>query len=288
MQSLLARLYVDEYCRQLFHHQPEYVLDGYRLTEAEKSALLGINEDRLNRHADGLLEKRERHMRPAFPFLFAVNDLTDEREVVRLFRRFCGIHPEAPEGSRDAKIQMFAGFISQSLQHNSRVPDYAADVSRYDFSRYDVGHSERAQSASQATTSSGPDEHSADEHSEEIRLDDVLAISPQVRVTNFDYDVLGIASELRQNRLPANVAQKRTTIVLQNQNKKLRMFTVNGPSAILLNGMDGRKTVQDGVDAVESSFGTTGLAPSIIQLLQRLQGENVLVRSATRVRRSAA
>lgn len=50
-QSLLARLYIDDYCRQLFYLSPKLVLDDYRLTEVEKEALVNIDTDRLDDHS---------------------------------------------------------------------------------------------------------------------------------------------------------------------------------------------------------------------------------------------
>lgn len=277
MQSLLARLYVDEYCRQLFRHRPELVLEGYTLTAAEEKALLGINADRLDLHALGLVGKRENHLRPYFRLLFALNDLTKEREVVRLFKRFYSLHPATSEISRDVEVRLFAAFIAQSLQGTPRVPAYAADIARYDLARYEAAYSSDVSTNGHAYASGAL---------EAITLDDVFSVSRRVRVERFDYNVIDIAAQLQQGRLPTNVGKKRMTVVLQYRDEKLKTFAINGPTAILLRTIDGHRTVREGVEAVEESFGTTGLAGSIIELLCRLEEERVLVRVPARRERT--
>ncbi len=276
MQSLLARLYVDEYCRQLFRHRPELVLEGYMLTAAEEKALLGIDADRLDLHALGLAGKREKKFRQVFRLLFAINDLMKEREVSRLFNRFYSLHPATSEISWDVEVRLFAAFIAQSLQGNARVPAYAADIARYDFARSGAA---RLQAPGDVSTNGHAYASGA---SEAITLDDVFSVGRGARVVRFDYNVIDIAAPLQQGRLPTDVGKKRTTVVLQNRNEKLRTFAVNGPTAILLRTVDGRRTVREGVDAVEASFGATGLAGSIIALLRRLEEERVLVRVSAR------
>ena len=272
MQSLLARLYVDEYCRLLFRHRPELVLEGYTLTGAEEKALLGIDADRLELHAQTLVIKRKGFLRPHFRFLFALNDLTEDRPVERLLKRFHGLHPATTEVGKEVEVRLFAAFIAQSLQGSAHAPVYTADIARYDLARYETGRLQDRRAVS-------PNGHAyAFGASEAITMDDVFSVSRGVRVVQLDYNVIDIAAQLQQGRLPTNVGKKRTTVVLQNRDKRLKTFAVSGPTALLLHTIDGHRTVRACVDAVEASFGATGLSGSIVEVLQRLEEASVLAR----------
>lgn len=268
MQSLLARLYIDEYCRHLFFCKPDLVLAKYRLTEAEINALESLNADTLDSYAGILLEQREHRIRGWFPFLYAINDATEGRPIERFFRRFHSLHPAIAEAGPEVEVRSFAAFIRRSLAGTDEAPPYAGDIARYDAVRFRVGRKEPTDNATHSSALAG-----------QVTLDDVFSRASHTSVETFEYDVASIAAQLRDHALPTDVEKQTTTIVLQRQNGKLKTLAVSGPTAMLLRRLDGLRTVQAVVESLEDAFGVPGLRDHIVEIIRQLEKKGIITRA---------
>lgn len=263
MQSLLARLYIDEYCRHLFYCRPEYVLERYTLTAAEVDALVSLDADSLDSYANALLKQREGRVRRQFPFLYAINDATESRTVEHLFQRFHSLHPATVEAGPEVEVLLFAAFVKQSLVGVEDFPAYAGDIARYDAARFQVG---RNVSAGRAFPR------------RKIKVSDIFSPTSHTYVETFKYDVLDLARQLRDHVLPTGVRPQRTTIVLQNMDGTLRTLAVSGPTEVLLRSLNGLRTLGEAIDSVEAVYGIEGLSDSILKITRQLEQEGVITR----------
>lgn len=267
MQSLLARLYIDDYCRQLFYLSPKLVLDDYRLTEAEKEALVNIDTDRLDYHLLTLVGKHQKRLRRYFPLLYAINDATETREIERLFRRFHSLHPATVEAGPEVEVQLFSPFIRQSLAGIENFPPYAGDIARYEAICFHISRHGSVGGYATSSTLSG-----------EIKINDIFSITPHTCVETFDYNVADLAAQLREHTLPTDIEKQTTTMAFRNRDGKLKTLAVSGPTAMLLRTLDGRRTVQEAVDSVEQAFGTPGLHESIVEVMYQLEEKGIITR----------
>lgn len=273
MQSLLARLYVDDCCRELFLQNPDAVLSKYRLGEEEKTALLGIDEERLEFHAKSLVRKREKRLRRFFPHLFKINDKAESAEVERLLFRFQSLHPSFP-GEEDAvEIRRFASFVAKSLGTPvPGFPDYAGDLARYE-GALAVLSNRTPTSSRRASSDDGP----AAEAQSEFAGDDSIIVAPNVRTASFDYPVTEIAESLEEGNLPVQVEQEKITLVFRIQDGDLRTFRVSGPAAELLRYVRRERTVRDLISHLEDYLGTSELSDSVRTILHQFHDQRIIV-----------
>jgi len=272
MQSLLARLYVDEYFRKLLLHQPNMAFEGYVLTKQEQEAVVSIDADRLKYYADGIAKKREIRLSRHFPLLTAIGRLAGREESNRLFRRFHGLHPSVAEVDSQIEVQLFSAFATRHVAGIKEYPAFASDIVRYEFARYKTARL----NTSQRSHSHGG--MRASYTREEIRPGSTFGITSNTRVQAFDWNVVRVAAQLNKGTLPREVKEDSTTVVLRKKNNRLMELVVTGPTSEILHALDGQTAVETVVDRVEEAFGVPGLYDDVVGVMKQLQEKEIVER----------
>lgn len=264
MQSLMARLYVDKYCRELFRRTPEILLDDFDLTSRERKALASIEVDKIDVHAMSMVKQRKRRLTHHFPLLFALSTEPETSCVLhQLFERFHSLHPPVAEMDDAVEVDIFGIFLRQSLRGNDRLPDYAEEIAHYEHVRYQAARGEEATPRSLT----GP-----------VADDDVLAFLPGNHVATFTTDVTALAAGIRDGSPPAHAPHAETTVILQNRDGQLRTLAPSGPTAVLMQHINGARSVAQLVDETERHIGAEGLRLSIHGVIERLEERAVVCR----------
>lgn len=269
MQACLARLYVSESFRKLFHCDPSAALEGCDLSRDEADALRRLDREQLDQFARSLVSKRRKPVERAYPLLFAL----DAAAMRRYYWRFFQLYPARPGQGQHQDVVDFGEFIEDSLTSTEQVPAYASDLARYERLYYlaMVG----AAASGELTESPGTGTTSGD-----LTAEARPSLGRDVQVADFAYDVAMIEESLQQQQAPeeARVADGCTIVFARGTGGSgARMLRINAATKLILGLCDGRRTISKIVTETEAALGATNLEGGILESVGRLLASGVLV-----------
>jgi hypothetical protein len=258
MQACLARLYVDEPFRRLLDAEPEAVLGGYFLTADEREAILGIHRDRLRDFARSLITKRRKLVERVYPLLFKLNGPV----MARCYARFYHLYPAKPGQVYSQDVLDFGMFMEETLPNIDEVPAYSSDVAKYERLCFAAL---RAGPVAEAGPAALPG------------MDARLRLHSHVGVAEFAYDVTELEDALAG--VPPPVLEPSACCILFHRGGSdggLRMQRINPPTKVIVDLCDGSRTTDQLIAETEARLGVGGLAPGIVQAIDRLLTAGVL------------
>lgn len=256
MQAYLARLYVDDSFRELSRLAPERTLAGYKLTEAEREAVRGLDASRLGFFATSLKNKRKQKLTQSYPALFRL----DAVWMDRYYDRYAQLYPARPEETVYDDILSFGRFMEDTLAGDPDFPPYASEVAKYERLYYAANLSEPEEDHSLSGGGATP----------------VLARG--VSFATFSYDALAIAEALRHGREPGEQRAGEQCLVFQKPAgaPHPKVFRISAATRMLLDLCDGRRDLAAITAEVERETGAEGLRDEIEATLRRLAGLRLL------------
>jgi hypothetical protein len=267
MQACLSRLYVDTCFRALFYINPVDTMNGYNLTTEERSAIRGVDRQKLEFFASSLRQKRREKLQCVYPALFALKS----RAVDLLYQRYYDLHIATPYHGPQEDVISFGLFIEESLANAAGVPRYASDLAKY----------ERLYYCSRL---------------EWNRIDDcvrdttgILATSDQsvrVKVRNrvliaaFHYNIAHIAEALQTGNIsPGHEIDEDEHIIAfvpRIGRSNAKMLRLTPATKTLLDLCNGHRPLGMIIEMAESRFGTGNITEDVLATLTRMLELGVL------------
>lgn len=281
MQACLARLYVNEPLRKLFHIDPSMVLDSYRLTTQEADAIKGIDRAELDMFAGSLLAKRRKKVERAYPLLFSL----DESEIRRYYSRFYHLYAAKPHEPWHQDAIHFGLFMEESLANAEHLPPYAAELAKYERLLYAAKVALAAASRDTADATTG--------HSVKLHDSGTLPrLAPDVVVADFHYDFGKIEDAVEAGQPPdlANLEPGNASLVFRPATSlsSLHLLRINPPTRAILEFCDGSRTVSAIIAATEAALHAPGNAEGIVAAIQHLLSLQVLTLDVPQVAETSA
>jgi hypothetical protein len=268
MQACLTRLYVDDSFRKLFFLDPG-AIGEYLLSEAESSAIRGVDRASLEYFAQSLVAKRRGRIERSYPVLWAL----DPGQLERFYRRYYHLYPLRPNQSVAEDVVAFGQFAEESLMDADPLPAYAATVAKYERLYYTVRF---APPRSRSLESEAAAPH-------RIPNDDATPwVRDGIETAEFDYDVAGVEDYLYRTGTAPNAAEVAQPIVLafrpSTPTSAAKMLRVNAATWLLLSLCDGR-SVGAMVAAAEEKLGAASLRAQIVTMLDQMLALEVITLS---------
>lgn len=268
MQACLARLYVDDAYRKLFHLAPETPESDYQLTQDELHALQNIDKKMLNLFAHQLKAKRKEKLRSAYPLLFVLPCI----DIDRYYNRFYHLYPAKPHEPFLAQALAFGEFMEESLAAETEIPPYACELARYERFYFSAMYAPLPQDTlSTINDSENP-------QTEQIRIDARPTSRAGIQQATFTYDIVRIAAALQDQQEPGELQKGNYSFIFQQRAGTLgpTIFAISEPISRLLSLCDGSRTVSDIINEMERTFGKRSLAQQVMQALDHLLSIQVI------------
>jgi hypothetical protein len=269
MNAALGRLYVDEHMRRLFAREPDSILNAYRLSDAEAAAIAGIDRDRLELFAEGLLRKRLGRMMKTYE---ATRALNPER-FDQYFRRSYGTRTSYPGQRPGEYTYEFGVYVEQSFNAEiDEFPPYALDLVRF----------ERELARAQATArGAGHYRRGAtDTDGDQVGGDAGRDIDPTARpipatgvvVCHFAFDVAALRARLREGGQPPQAPSDEHYIAFHAtpEMSAPKTFRLNPRLGLLMRRCDGARTVARIAKGLEADGGGGDHVASALGDVRRL------------------
>lgn len=273
MQACLARLYVNDAFRRLFHADSATAIGGYQLTPEESAAIQRIDPAMLDFFAASLKNKRKKRVLRAFPLTF----MLDHPAADRYYSRFYQLHAARSHHSIHQDVIDFGIFMEESLAQSDDLPPYAVDVVRYERLYYFAALATPAAAATPA-----PDGAAA------VLRSTRPAPREGVEIASFSYDVAAIEKALEAGEKPADppVVAGGYAIVFRpgSAEADAKMMRLNRPTRVVFELCDGQRTVSEIAAEAQEVLGVAGMEDSIVATINRLVALQVLVRDAAALR----
>jgi hypothetical protein len=263
LQSCLAHLYTSAAARRLLRVAPDEVLDGYFLSAAERDAIMTIDSNTLDYFASSLKTKRRDRLERAYPALFTIVQPVLET----YYDRYHELYPLRPEGTNNSDTIQFGIFMEETLTGDEELPDYVANLVRFERTLLQLRQSLRADhGASQA-----------DEPGDSRGFDGWPRRCRGVTVARFDCNVSEIDEALRDGREP-DVRDESEFIVyaLRDGERDPRILRVSEATALVVDLCDGEHSISDIVAAVEQHYEQSGLGGGIADVIGQLSDAKIL------------
>ncbi|KYF55847.1 hypothetical protein BE08_04995 [Sorangium cellulosum] len=266
MQACLARLYVDEPYRKLFYLDAATTLEEYRLTPEERAALQGLDRERLEFFASSLRSKRKKRLERAFPMLFAL----DPAEVNRYYARYYQLYTAKARQSGHDDAMDFGAFMAESLAGADHLPPFASDLARYEMLYYGATFA----AGSFAGAEEAPGEDGA------VGPSSRPGMRAGVQLARFAYDMVAIEEALQRGMKPEDIESRpQETFILFRPaaaRAEVGMLRVNGPTKVVLDLCDGRRTVAAIVAETEAILRAGELEGRVLATIRRLLEARIL------------
>lgn len=233
MQSVLARLYVDETFLASFCAGPDQALTRYDLTPREAAALAGIDREAVKKYAASLRSKTRGRFEHAYRLLLAL----DAAAFNKYYLRFYELRPIRPYETFYGPIVELGRFLERSFADNPEVAPYAADLARYQRlfyqARFEPGERGAAPEKPPAETALDPRAR--------------LRAAPGVRIERFEYDMAALEGALLKGEAPREVERSACQVVFQSLPEvgRARKFQITKSTAELLSLSDGTRELGD-------------------------------------------
>lgn len=269
MQACLARLYVDDPFRKLFFLDQAAACEGYRLTEAEETALAGLDAKTVGFFAGSLKRKREGKIKSTYPLLYRLNPA----EIRRYYDRFYQLYPARPNVPYREDILQFGRFMEATLATAETVPPYAGDVAKYErlFNTLLLSPAPQPDGQAPEVIDDQPDD-----------LFDILLtrprLNPNIIVETFTYDITVIEDALNKEQVPDDLEPGEYFIIFQrvSDTAEPKVFQINLPSKKLLDLCDGHRSVLKIVAVLEHIFHTKDAREDVVNIINQFRAMNVI------------
>ena len=243
LQACLARLYVDDAFLRLYEVQPETIFSQYTLTQEERDTISAIEYQSLRIFASSLRGKKKNYMLKAYPALFAVND----RVITNFYCRFYDLRRIAPNDDSLDLVLRFGVFMEESLLGHEDLPSYTSDLARYERLKIWAIRNPDGQSPE---TRSGPVDEIGKEERAPFTLETVPWIPDDIRVGEFNNEIISIYKNLRRGEEVENPDPTPCSLVFKRprggQEKKI--FKISSDTHRLLEFCDHRGTIGEIVE----------------------------------------
>lgn len=262
MQACLARLYVDDAFLRLFEVSGDSALSQYRLTEAERSAISGIDRVQLRLFADSLKAKRKPRFEIPFSMLFKIN----KAALSRHYDRFYNLRRIGPHDIQFDLTMEFGKFLEEALAADEDLPCYAGDLAKYERLYHSARFNPRA---------AGPlaDVVDGDGAPAEALLGEMYPVlRPGVEVGEFEYDIRGVQEAMERGEIPDRTDRGKfhVAFVPSVPPRRAKVFRLTPATHQLLSLCDGRSPLSEIVDELQGTLGESDLRESIIGAIRRL------------------
>jgi hypothetical protein len=271
MNAALGRLYVDEHMRRLFAREPDSILGAYRLSDAEAAAIVGIDRERLELFADGLLRKKHGRMMKTYEATRALNpERFDE-----YFRRFYGTRTSYPGQRPGEYTSEFGLYLEQSFTAElDEFPPYALDLVRF----------ERELTRAQATARGGGQYRSGAADTDgkpvggdagaDVDIDSAArpATAPGVVLCHFAFDVAALRASLREGgELPQALPDEHYIAFHTTPDMSApKTFRLNPKLGLLMRRCDGARTVAGIAEGLETDVDGEDRLAAVLGDVRRL------------------
>ncbi len=252
LQACLSRLYVDDAFLRLYEVQPETIFNQYTLTQEERDTISAIEYQSLRIFASSLRGKKKNYIQKAYPALFAV----DDRVITNYYCRFYDLRRIAPNDDSLDLILRFGTFMEESLLEHPDVPSYTSDLARYE--RLKIWAIRNPDGKAPDSWNSDQAEGDQEEAAKEpFTLETVPWIPDDIRVGEFNHDIISIYKNIRRGEEVENPDPKPCSLVFKrprgDQDKKI--FKISSDTHRLLEFCDHRGTIGDIVEHYNRKVG---------------------------------
>ena len=269
MNAALGRLYADEHVRRLFAREPDSILNAYRLSGAEAAAIAGIDRERLELFAEGLLRKKLGRMMKTYEVTRALNP----ERFDQYFRRFYGTRTSYPGQRPGEYTYEFGVYVEQSFNAEiDEFPPYALDLVRF----------ERELARARATArGAGDDRRGAPAaNGDPVGGDTGEDIDPAARpvpatgvvVCHFAFDVTALRASLREGGEPPQAPPDEHYIAFHAtpEMSAPKTFRLNPRLGLLMRRCDGARTVARIAEGPETDGGGNDHVAAVLGDVRRL------------------
>lgn len=267
LQACLSRLYVDDAFLRLYEVQPETIFSQYTLTQEERDTISAIDYQSLRIFASSLRGKKKSYIQKAYPALFAV----DDRVITQYYCRFYDLRRIAPNDDSLDLILRFGTFMEESLFEHPEVPSFTSDLARYERLKIWAIRSPDGQ-APDSWNRTKKHEPEAAAEKQPFTLDTVPWIPDDIRVGEFEHDIISIYKNIRRGEDVENPGPKACSLVFKRprgeQDKKI--FNISPDTHRLLELCDHRGSIGEIVEHYHRKIGDD-LSESILEAFEHLR-----------------